>query len=341
MTLLDVSGLTVRFASQGRVVHAVEDVSFALDAGETLGIVGESGSGKSVTALAVMRLVQSPPGRIAAGRVLFEGRDLLAMDADRIRKLRGREIAMIFQDPMTSLNPVLTIGRQLTEVLETHLGLDPRQARMRAVDLLTLVGIPEAERRLDDYPHRFSGGMRQRVMIAMAVACRPKILIADEPTTALDVTIQAQILEILANLQREFGMALLLITHDLGVVAGLADRIAVMYGGRIVEQGPTDDLFADPRMPYTIGLLGSIPRLDRPDDRRLTPIPGRPPEAIGPDAGCRFAPRCPHAAAICRAAPPPFREIGLIRRARCHFEVELNEPGIAAHGSRLRLEAAP
>ena len=340
MSLLEVSGLTVRFASQGRIVHAVEDVSFTLDAGETLGVVGESGSGKSVTAMALMRLVQIPPGRIVAGRILFEGRDLLAMEPGEIRKVRGREIAMIFQDPMTSLNPVLTIGRQLTEVLEVHLGLDPQRARGQAVDLLKLVGIPEAERRLDDFPHHFSGGMRQRVMIAMAVACRPKLLIADEPTTALDVTVQAQILEILANLQREFGMALLLITHDLGVVAGLADRIAVMYGGRIVEEGPTDALFADPRMPYTIGLLGSIPRLDRPDDRRLTPIPGRPPEASGSAAGCRFAPRCPHATALCRTELPPVRQIDARRRARCHYEIELNEPGFAAHGSLLRMEAA-
>jgi len=326
MTLLEVSGLSVRFASQGRVVHAVEDVSFSLDAGRTLGVVGESGSGKSVTALALMRLVQAPPGRIAAGRILFEGRDILAMDGEAVRKLRGREIAMIFQDPMTSLNPVLTIGRQLTEVLETHLGLDARRARHQAVDLMKLVGIPSAESRLDDYPHRFSGGMRQRVMIAMAVACRPKLLIADEPTTALDVTIQAQILDILANLQKELGMALLLITHDLGVVAGLADRIAVMYGGRIVEEGPTDALFGDPRMPYTIGLLGSIPRLDRADERRLTPIAGRPPESLGASDNCRFAPRCPHAAAICAAQPPPFRAIDADRRARCHFDFALGEP---------------
>ena len=343
MTLLEVSGLSVRFASQGRVVHAVEDVSFSLEAGQTLGVVGESGSGKSVTALALMRLLPTPPGRIAAGRILFEGRDVLAMDAEAIRRLRGREIAMIFQDPMTSLNPVLTIGRQLTEVLEVHLGLDSRRARHQAIDLLKLVGIPSAESRLDDFPHRFSGGMRQRVMIAMAVACRPKLLIADEPTTALDVTIQAQILEILSNLQKELGMAMLLITHDLGVVAGLADRIAVMYGGRIVEEGPTDALFRDPRMPYTIGLLGSIPRLDRERERRLTPIAGRPPDAVGPAERCRFAPRCPHAAPLCRAEAPPFRQVGPDRRARCHFEVEVKEPGRPAQGSRLRpaAEALP
>jgi oligopeptide transport system ATP-binding protein len=339
MSLLQVSNLSVRFASQGRSVHAVEDVSFSLEAGRTLGVVGESGSGKSVTALALMRLVPTPPGRIASGSILFEGRDILTMDDAALRRLRGREIAMIFQDPMTSLNPVLTIGRQLTEVLETHLGLDARKARHQAIDLLKLVGIPSAESRLDDYPHRFSGGMRQRVMIAMAVACRPKLLIADEPTTALDVTIQAQILEILANLQRELGMAMLLITHDLGVVAGLADRIAVMYGGRIVEEGPTDALFADPRMPYTIGLLGSIPRLDRADERRLTPIPGRPPEALGPSTSCRFAPRCPLVAPICRSEEPPLRSPTPDRQARCHFDVTLREPGNPAHGARLREDA--
>jgi oligopeptide transport system ATP-binding protein len=340
VSILEVSGLTVRFASQGQEVHAVEDVAFSLGRGETLGIVGESGSGKSVTALALMRLVPTPPGRIISGRVLFEGRDLLAVSAEEIRAVRGRDIAMIFQDPMTSLNPVLTIGRQLTEVLEVHLGLGAKAARNRAIELLTLVGIPAPEQRIDDYPHRFSGGMRQRAMIAMAVACNPKLLIADEPTTALDVTIQAQILEILGNLQRELGMAVILITHDLGVVAGLADRVAVMYGGRIVEEGPTADVFRDPRMPYTIGLLGSIPRLDRPDERRLTPIPGKPPEPIGSAMRCRFAPRCPHAAPICRVKAPPFRAIGPGRHARCHFDVRLAEIGAPARGANIVTEGA-
>jgi oligopeptide transport system ATP-binding protein len=341
MSILEISGLSVRFASQGQTIHAVEDVSFSLAAGETLGIVGESGSGKSVTALSLMRLIPTPPGRIVAGRVLFEGRDLLAMDDEEIRKVRGREIAMIFQDPMTSLNPVLTIGRQLTEVLEVHLGLNARAARSKAIDLLRLVGIPEAEHRLDEYPHRFSGGMRQRVMIAMAVACKPRLLIADEPTTALDVTIQAQILDILASLQRELGMAVILITHDLGVVAGLADRVAVMYGGRIVEEGPTATLFADPRMPYTIGLLGSIPRLDRPDDRRLTPIPGRPPNSAGEGIGCRFAPRCRHAAPVCRQLVPPLRQVAPDHLARCHFNIVLNEANIPAHGAGLLSTGGP
>jgi oligopeptide transport system ATP-binding protein len=338
--ILEVSGLTVRFASQGQVVHAVEDVSFTLERGETLGIVGESGSGKSVTALAIMRLVPTPPGRIESGVVRFEGRDLLSLPDGEIRKVRGREIAMIFQDPMTSLNPVLTIGRQLTEILETHLALDANAARKRAIELMELVGIPAPERRIDDYPHRFSGGMRQRVMIAMAVACKPKLLIADEPTTALDVTIQAQILEIIRNLQRELGMAVIMITHDLGVIAGLSDRVCVMYGGRIVEEGPTDAVFADPRMPYTIGLLGSIPRLDRADERRLTPIRGTPPEPIGSAGFCRFAPRCDHARDLCRTALPQPREVAAQRRAACHFDVRLKEPGVAAHGARI-IEAAP
>jgi len=319
--ILEVEGLSVHFASQGQVVHAVEDVSFALEPGKTLGIVGESGSGKSVTAMALMRLIPTPPGRIVAGRVRFDGRDILAMDAVQLRKVRGREIAMIFQDPMTSLNPVLTVRRQLTEVLETHMGLDAKRARSQAIDLMTLVGIPSPERRIDDYPHRFSGGMRQRVMIAMAVACRPKLLIADEPTTALDVTIQAQILEIIRNLQRELGMAVIMITHDLGVVAGMADRLCVMYGGRVVEEGPAEAVFTGPRMPYTAGLLGSIPRLDRPAERRLAPIRGTPPESIGAAKACRFSPRCDFSADICRVQVPALRHVGEDRVAACHFDI--------------------
>ncbi len=319
--LLEVSGLKVHFASQGETVRAVDDVSFSLARGETLGIVGESGSGKSVTALAIMRLIPSPPGRIVGGSVRFDGRDLLALSNDEIRAVRGREIAMIFQDPMTSLNPVLTVGRQITEILEVHLGLTPKAARSRAVDLLKLVGIPAPERRLDDYPHRFSGGMRQRVMIAMAVACNPKLLIADEPTTALDVTIQAQILDIIQNLQRELGMGVIMITHDLGVVAGMSDRVCVMYGGRVVEDGLTEAVFEDPRMPYTMGLLNSIPRLDREDEARLTPIPGVPPEPIGEATFCRFAPRCSFVAPVCRALVPPARLVAEGRRAACHFDL--------------------
>jgi len=319
--LLEIVDLEVEFASQGRTVRAVDRVSLTLERGETLGIVGESGSGKSITAMSIMRLVPVPPGRYAGGRILFEGRDLLtAPDAD-LRRVRGKEIAMIFQDPMTSLNPVLTVGRQITEVLETHMGMSAAAARTRAGELLDLVGIPSAARRLDDYPHHFSGGMRQRVMIAMAVACRPKLLIADEPTTALDVTIQAQILDILRNLQKELGMALMLITHDLGVVAGMADRVAVMYGGRVVEDGPTDAVFETPRMPYTMGLLSSIPRLDGGGAKRLTPIRGAPPEPVGVAKSCRFAPRCAFAADICRQSPPARRPVGPGHHAACHFDV--------------------
>jgi oligopeptide transport system ATP-binding protein len=319
--LLEIADLEVEFASQGRTVRAVDRVSLTLERGETLGIVGESGSGKSITAMSIMRLVPTPPGRYAGGRILFEGRDLLtASDAD-LRRVRGKEIAMIFQDPMTSLNPVLTVGRQITEVLETHMGMSAAAARTRAGELLDLVGIPSAAKRLDDYPHHFSGGMRQRVMIAMAVACRPKLLIADEPTTALDVTIQAQILDILRNLQKELGMALMLITHDLGVVAGMADRVAVMYGGRVVEDGPTDAVFETPRMPYTMGLLSSIPRLDGGGAKRLTPIRGAPPEPIGVAKSCRFAPRCTFAADVCRQSPPARRPVGPGHHAACHFDV--------------------
>jgi len=319
--LLEIVDLEVEFASQGRTVRAVDRVSLTLERGETLGIVGESGSGKSITAMSIMRLVPVPPGRYAGVRILFEGRDLLtAPDAD-LRRVRGKEIAMIFQDPMTSLNPVLTVGRQITEVLETHMGMSAAAARTRAGELLDLVGIPSAARRLDDYPHHFSGGMRQRVMIAMAVACRPKLLIADEPTTALDVTIQAQILDILRNLQKELGMALMLITHDLGVVAGMADRVAVMYGGRVVEDGPTDAVFETPRMPYTMGLLSSIPRLDGGGAKRLTPIRGAPPEPVGVAKSCRFAPRCTFAADICRQSPPARRPVGPGHHAACHFNV--------------------
>ncbi|MBM3525875.1 MAG: ABC transporter ATP-binding protein, partial [Alphaproteobacteria bacterium] len=287
--LLEVEDLAVHFGADAGVVRAVDGIGLRLDRGETLGIVGESGSGKSVSALALLRLVPTPPGRIVSGRVMFDGVDLLALPIERMRAIRGREIAMIFQDPMTSLNPVLTIGRQIGEVLELHLGLDAEAARKRTVELLEMVGIPSAAARVGDYPHHFSGGMRQRVMIAMAIACRPKLLIADEPTTALDVTIQAQILDLIRGLQRELGMAMIIITHDLGVVAGMADRVAVMYAGRIVEEGPSEAIFADPRMPYTIGLIQSVPRADDQGQRRLTPIAGAPPEPHGETRRCRFA----------------------------------------------------
>ena len=268
--LLDVKDLSTHFFTQDGVVKAVDHVSLFVDEGETLGIVGESGSGKSVTSLSIMRLIPSPPGKIVSGSIRFDGEDLLGYSEDEMRKVRGKEVAMIFQDPMTSLNPVLTVGRQITESLELHMKMTGKEAKNRAAELLRMVGIPSPDARLDDYPHQFSGGMRQRVMIAMALSCNPRLLIADEPTTALDVTIQAQILELIKKLQQELGMAVIVITHDLGVVAGMADRIAVMYAGRVIEEGPTERIFADPRMPYTIGLLQSIPRLDEQRGHRLT-----------------------------------------------------------------------
>ncbi len=318
--LLELRDLQVEFRTAAGLVHAVDGISLSVERGQTLGIVGESGSGKSVTSLAIMRLIASPPGRITGGSVRFEDRELLDLPLDEMRRIRGREIAMIFQDPMTSLNPVLTIGRQITEVMELHLALSARAARARAIELLELVGIPSPQRRLDDFPHHFSGGMRQRVMIAMAIACRPKLLIADEPTTALDVTIQAQILELIRSLQVELGMALIIITHDLGVVAGMADRVSVMYAGRIVEEGPAETIFDDPRMPYTIALLQSVPN---PVDgaRRLTPIPGLPPEPFGATRSCRFAPRCVHAEAACRTQAPSLRAVGADHRAACRREI--------------------
>ena len=268
--LLEVRNLDVQFKTQDGVVNAVNDVSFHLERGETLGIVGESGSGKSVTALSLMRLIPNPPGKIVGGTIMFDGENLLDYSEEEMRHVRGNRIAMIFQDPMTSLNPVLTIGRQITESLELHMKLTGREAQKRAIELLGMVGIPSAARRLDDYPHQFSGGMRQRVMIAMGLSCNPELLIADEPTTALDVTIQAQILELINRLKNETGTAVIIITHDLGVVAGMADRVNVMYAGRVVEEGTTNEIFSNPRMPYTIGLLRSIPRLDAVSYTHLT-----------------------------------------------------------------------
>jgi peptide/nickel transport system ATP-binding protein len=292
--LLSVRDLEVRFVTRDRTVYAVNGVSFDLDAGQTLGLVGESGSGKSVTSLALLGLLPNRTAR-PSGEVRFAGDELLGASEAKLRSIRGNDIAMIFQDPMTSLNPVLTIGRQLTETLRTHLDLDAGAARDAAGDLLLRVGIPDARRRLRDYPHQFSGGMRQRVMIAMAIACRPRILIADEPTTALDVTIQAQILELLRELVEVERMGLLLITHDLGVVAGVCERTAVMYAGRIVETGDTRDLFARPRHPYTLGLLRSVPRLDLGETLPLAPIPGAPRDLTQAPTGCAFAPRCTYA----------------------------------------------
>ena len=318
---LQVENLRTFFYTEEGVVRAVDDVSFDLQSGRTLGIVGESGSGKTVTSLSILRLVPDPPGRIVGGRILFDGRDLVGLADHDLRTIRGRRISMIFQDPMTSLNPYLRVSRQLTEVLEVHEGATRSSARQRAIEMMRRVRIPEPERRIDAYPHEFSGGMRQRVMIAMALLCRPEILIADEPTTALDVTIQAQILTLMRELRDEFSTAVVLITHDLGVVAGMADEVAVMYAGRIVEQAPTTELFAMPRHPYTLGLLKSIPRLDR-DQERLDPIPGRPPALRTLGEGCSFAPRCVFVQDRCRRESPNLRQVGDEHRVACWVDVE-------------------
>lgn len=318
--ILEVHDLRVEFRSEDGIAPAVDGVSFALAPGRTLGLVGESGSGKSVTCLAILRLVPDPPGRIAGGSIHFAGQDLLHIPGEEMRRLRGRRLAMIFQDPMTSLNPYLKVSRQLTEVLELHEGTPPGEARARAIAMLERVGIPDASRRIDAYPHQWSGGMRQRVMIAMALLCKPTVLLADEPTTALDVTVQAQILDLIGELQRDLGTAVLLVTHDLGVVAGRADAIAVMYAGRIVEQAPAAALFAEPRHPYTLGLLRSIPRLAA-ERARLTPIPGRPPGVQLRPPGCPLAPRCDFVHERCHREDPLLREVGPQHRAACHAEV--------------------
>ena len=302
--LLEVQDLKLYFKVKAGKVRAVDGVSFAIKPGEKVGIVGESGCGKSVTALSIMRLIPQPPGEYAGGSVLFEGQDLLEMPESAMRKIRGSRIGMIFQDPMTCLNPTMAVGKQIAEGLRIHLKLSNEQAQLRAVSLLEQVGIPDASARVNAYPHQFSGGMRQRVMIAMALACNPKLLIADEPTTALDVTVQAQILELIAGISQEFGTAVIIITHDLGVVAGMTDRVVVMYAGKVVETAPTDELFANPRHPYTLGLLGSVPRLDEQRHAELRTIEGAPPDLLKPPTGCPFMPRCAFARAICRTMPP-------------------------------------
>ncbi len=290
--LLEIKNLTTRFHTEEGVVHAVNGISYSMKEGETLGVVGESGCGKSVHALSILRLIPIPPGKIEKGEIWFAGRDLLTLDDNDMRLLRGREIAMVFQDPMTSLNPVFTIGDQITEALKLHKGLDNIEAQERAAELLDMVGIPDASDRLEDYPHQFSGGMRQRAMLAMALSCDPRLLIADEPTTALDVTIQAQIVHLVKSLQDLLGMAVMWITHDLGLVAELAQTINVMYAGSIVERGDVRDIYKRPRHPYTIGLLGSLPRLDEPPGTKLVSIPGQPPDLIELSPGCPFAERC-------------------------------------------------
>jgi oligopeptide/dipeptide ABC transporter ATP-binding protein len=308
-TLLSVENLQTQFVTRSGVVRAVDDVSWDVEEGETVALVGESGCGKSVSALSIMRLVAGPAGRVVSGRVHFKGRDLLQLSEEEMRHVRGREIGMVFQEPMTSLNPVLTIGRQLTEGLEIHLGMTPADARRRAVELLGMVGIPDAERRLGQYPHQFSGGMRQRMMIAMALACKPSLILADEPTTALDVTIQAQILELMKDLSRRFGVAMLIITHNLGVVARYADRVNVMYAGRIIERATARELYARPRHPYTLGLLRSVPRLEEPRRARLAPIEGQPPDLTRLPQGCAFTPRCAFSVARCSAESPPLAAV--------------------------------
>ena len=314
--LVSIDNLTVQFRGDRKWTTAVQDVSFDVGEGDCLGIVGESGSGKSVTALSMLRLHARGTSRFAGGTVRYGGKDLLMAPESYLREIRGRDIAMVFQDPMSSLNPVLTICDQISETLRLHQGLSRAAARVRAIELLDLVRIADARRRVDEYPHRLSGGMRQRVMIAIAIACRPRLLIADEPTTALDVTIQAQILELLRELRTELGMAVMLISHDLGVIAEFAERVIVMYAGRVVEQAPVEVLFRTPVHPYTEGLMASIPALDG-GDGRLYSIPGRIPDPDEPIAGCRFGPRCAHVQDICRAAVPELAAIGANHRVRC------------------------
>ena len=324
--LLDVRDLHTEFRTGAGTVRAVDGVSYTVDAGETVAIVGESGSGKSVGAMSILRLIPDPPGRITAGQVLFAGRDLLGLSAEEMRAVRGGEIGMVFQEPMTSLNPVLTIGRQITETLEQHRGADRATAERRAIELLGLVGISDPERRLKQYPHQLSGGMRQRIMIAIALTCEPRLIIADEPTTALDVTIQAQILELMTGLTRRLNVALIIITHNLGVVARYAQRVNVMYAGRLVESGPAAEVYHDPRHPYTMALLRSVPRLDRPRQARLDPVEGQPPDLTRLDGGCAFRPRCRFAVEVCATARPPLESAG----ARDHLSACFRRDEIGA-----------
>lgn len=319
--LLEIKDLKTHFFTHEGVVKAVDGVSYGVAPGEALGIVGESGCGKSVSALSILRLIPNPPGRIVGGKVLFEGEDLLNYSAKQMRSLRGNKIAMIFQDPMTSLNPVLTIKRQIGETLRLHKGMDARQARKRTVELLEMVGIPSAASRLDDYPHQFSGGMRQRVMIAMALACEPQVIIADEPTTAVDVTTQAQIIDLVKELRANLKTATIWITHDLGVVAGLCDKMVVMYAGHVVEAATVTELYKRPLHPYTLGLLHSIPRLDDNEKTKLVPIDGLPPDLTEDMAACDFWPRCPHAQDICRSERPELRPVATGHEKACWLDI--------------------
>ncbi|MDP6402555.1 MAG: ABC transporter ATP-binding protein [SAR202 cluster bacterium] len=323
--LLEIKDLATHFFTPDGVVKAVDGISYYLDEGEVLGIVGESGCGKSVSALSVMRLVASPPGRTVAGEVFFEGEDLLNVDETEMRHIRGNRIAMVFQEPMTSLNPVLTIGRQITETLELHQGMNKQQSNERATELLRLVGIPDAARRLKDFPHQFSGGMRQRVMIAMALSCNPRLIIADEPTTALDVTIQAQILELMRSLSDQFGTAMIIITHNLGVVARYAHRVVVMYAGRIIESGSAEEIYHNPSHAYTLGLLASVPRLDETRKVKLDPIEGLPPDLIDLPVGCSFAPRCKYVIDKCTEETPALALVKDEHVSACIRAGELKE----------------
>jgi len=324
--LLEVTDLKTRFHTAEGIVYAVNGVSFSINEGETIAVVGESGCGKSVTMLSVLRLIPIPPGEIASGAAVYRGSDLFKKTEAEMETVRGKEIAMVFQDPMTSLNPVLTIGRQVSETLIRHFSLDQKEAERRAVELLDKVGIPDPVHRLGDYPHQFSGGMRQRVMIAMALACNPSLLIADEPTTALDVTIQAQIVELVQALRDQLHMAIIWITHDLGVVAGLAERVIVMYAGFIVEEARVDDLYNDPRHPYTLALLEALPRVDRRRDRRLKSIPGAPPSLLVAPNGCPFVTRCEHAIEKCRTENPQLTSVGEAHRIACWVDVKTGAP---------------
>ncbi|MDQ4121975.1 MAG: ABC transporter ATP-binding protein [Acidobacteriota bacterium] len=331
-TILSVKDLKTYFQTEDGVVKAVDGITFELKKGETLGIVGESGSGKSVTNLSIIRLIPSPPGKIVEGEVLFGGGDVLKLTPEEVRKIRGRRIAMIFQDPMTSLNPFLKISRQIGEITELHLGHTKEQSREHAIKMLKLVGIPDPENRVDNYPHEFSGGMRQRVMIAMALSCEPEVLIADEPTTALDVTIQAQILELIKKLREETGTSVILITHDLGVVAGMTDKIIVMYAGKVFEQAPTRELFSTPANPYTKGLLKSVPDPAHEVGEPLYQIPGLPPDLAHLPPGCPFEPRCEYSQPICKEQFPPFVQINENHHSLCHFAEQVYAESLAEGG---------
>ena len=324
--LLKIQGLRTQFFTSAGTVKAVDGVTYDVEEGETVAVVGESGCGKSVTALSIMRLVAEPAGRVVDGKIMFQGNDLLQLSEEEMRKIRGNNIAMVFQEPMTSLNPVLSIGLQLKETVQQHLGVDDATALARSVELLGLVGMSDAERRLEQYPHHLSGGMRQRVMIAMALSCEPKLIIADEPTTALDVTIQAQILELMKNLTRELGVAMIIITHNLGVVARYADRVNVMYAGKIIESGTAEDIYHNPKHPYTLALLKSVPRLDQPRGAKLDPVDGQPPDLARLDEGCSFRPRCRYADEACGKSFPPTEHVDGIHYSACFKKDELDSP---------------